>query len=342
MDIEKEIKTRPHVVILGAGASCAALPNGDANKKKISAMNDFIKNLNLTNIISSIVLQTKSTNLEDIYMELDSRSAEEPQCKKVQKKLEKAIYNYFSSFKLPNFATIYDFLVLSLTHKDLIATFNWDPLLVQALCRAQKYTNNIPNVAFLHGNVAVGYCEKDNIIGNIGTKCNCGKLLKPLKLLFPIKNKDYTHDIFIKKAWENFHNALNCAYLVTIFGYSAPKSDISAIEIMKHAWGLSKERKLEQIEIIDLKDEEEIENSWNEFIFSYHYSCFKNFFESSLARFPRRSVEATFDILMNDKWLNGDKGFKENMNFEQIQDIINSLMIEESNNNTFLSDPYIN
>lgn len=35
-------KSRPHVVILGTGASCAAIPHGDKNGKKISAMNGFI------------------------------------------------------------------------------------------------------------------------------------------------------------------------------------------------------------------------------------------------------------------------------------------------------------
>lgn len=66
-----------------------------------------------------------------------------------------------SDFELPDEPTIYDFLVMSLTNKDLIATFNWDPFLVQAIGRIQKYTDNIPQVAFLHGNVAVGYCSDD-------------------------------------------------------------------------------------------------------------------------------------------------------------------------------------
>lgn len=89
-----------------------------------------------------------------------------------------------SEFELPDEPTIYDFLVMSLTSKDLIATFNWDLFLVQALGRAQRYTKNIPQVAFLHGNVAVGYCSDDNIIGNVGNICRCGKELKPMKLLF--------------------------------------------------------------------------------------------------------------------------------------------------------------
>lgn len=32
-EYEYYMKNRPHVVILGAGASCAAIPNGDKNGK---------------------------------------------------------------------------------------------------------------------------------------------------------------------------------------------------------------------------------------------------------------------------------------------------------------------
>lgn len=188
-EYEYFMKNRPHVVILGAGASCAAIPNGDKNGRKISAMSGFIDKLGLNDIISKVSVHTKSDNLEDIYMELDERSKNEPDCNNVKIELEKVIRGYMSSFVLPDEPTIYDFLVMSLTSKDLIATFNWDPFLVQAIGRAQKYTNNIPQVAFLHGNVAVGFCSDDNVIGNVGGICKCGKILEPISLLFPIKKK---------------------------------------------------------------------------------------------------------------------------------------------------------
>ncbi|MFW6223076.1 MAG: hypothetical protein ACOC3T_05645 [Bacteroidota bacterium] len=35
------VNNRPHVVILGAGASAAAFPQGDANGKKLPVMNDL-------------------------------------------------------------------------------------------------------------------------------------------------------------------------------------------------------------------------------------------------------------------------------------------------------------
>ena len=139
-EYEYYMKNRPHVVILGAGASCAAIPSGDKYGRKISAMSGFIDKLGLNEIISKVSIYTKSDNLEDIYMELDERSKNEPDCSAVKNQLEKVIRSYMSEFELPDEPTIYDFLVMSLTSKDLIATFNWDPFLVQALGRAQRYT----------------------------------------------------------------------------------------------------------------------------------------------------------------------------------------------------------
>lgn len=342
-EYECYMKNRPHVVILGAGASCAAIPSGDKYGRKISAMSGFIDKLGLNEIISKVSIYTKSDNLEDIYMELDEQSKNEPDCSAVKNQLEKVIRSYMSEFELPDEPTIYDFLVMSLTSKDLIATFNWDPFLVQALGRAQRYTNNIPQVAFLHGNVAVGYCSDDNIIGNAGSICRCGKELKPMKLLFPIKKKDYSSDEAIAKSWEKLCNALEHAYMVTIFGYSAPKSDAEAVAMLKQAWGAVDDRNLEEIELVDIRDEQTVIDSWNQFIHTHHYSYHTSFFDTTLARCPRRSCEATFDRLMNCIWFDGNKGFKEGMSFSDIDEKTYTLIAEEEQNKgkkEALSNPY--
>jgi hypothetical protein len=73
------MKTRPHVVLLGAGASVAATPHGDKNGNNISVMDGFIDKLNFREIIEGISLNTKSSNLEDIYYELYHR----PECKNI-------------------------------------------------------------------------------------------------------------------------------------------------------------------------------------------------------------------------------------------------------------------
>ena len=58
---------RSHTVILGAGATIAAIPDGDKNGKSSSVMNGLLKKLNLEEILAGVELQTKSENLEDIY-----------------------------------------------------------------------------------------------------------------------------------------------------------------------------------------------------------------------------------------------------------------------------------
>lgn len=77
-------KSRPHVVILGAGASCAVIPKGDRNGMKISAMRGFIDKLGLSDVLKLVSLKTQSDNLEDIYMELDERSRNELTCQTVK------------------------------------------------------------------------------------------------------------------------------------------------------------------------------------------------------------------------------------------------------------------
>lgn len=115
---------RAHTVILGAGATIAAIPNGDKNGKKSSVMTGLIEKLDLGDILATVSLKTTSDNLEDIYSELYAR----PECKEVVNELENRLYNYFSSLEIPDTPTVYDFLILSLTSKDVIATFNWDVL----------------------------------------------------------------------------------------------------------------------------------------------------------------------------------------------------------------------
>ena len=66
-EIERILKSFPHVVILGAGASCACIPNGDKNGLKITAMNNFINKFGLDYLFKDIQLETKSNNLEEIY-----------------------------------------------------------------------------------------------------------------------------------------------------------------------------------------------------------------------------------------------------------------------------------
>ncbi len=334
-EYESLMKNRPHLVILGAGASVAAIPNGDANGKKTSVMAGFIDKLGMRDLIKSVKLKTDSDNLEDIYSELHSRD----DCNEVLDELESRIYDYFMSFVIPKQPTVYDFLILSLREKDVIATFNWDPLLVQAYQRVGEITNKLPKLLFLHGNVCVGLCHEHKRGGPIGSICPvCGEKFVKTKLLYPVKNKDYENDIFIRDNWNAIRHYMKNAFLLTIFGYSAPKTDQSAIDLLKGAWGTSEERKFEEIEIIDIRKEEDLVETWDEFIHTHHYKVMNSFFDSNIARFPRRSCEAEFDRLFNVRWLHGDKGVKSNMSFEDIEKYFENIIADEECDKNILTN----
>ena len=286
------ITRRPHVVILGAGASKAALPNGDRNNCVMPLMNDFVKVLHLNDIIDS------SANFEEIYSDLYDNED------KRLEEIKNRIYSYFDSLRLPDEPTIYDYLILSLRKKDIIATFNWDPFLIQAYQRNSTVTKDLPAMLFLHGNVWEGGCPKCETRGYKKNSCKkCGSIFINSPLLYPIRHKDYNKSYNIKNAWESLKVDLHNAAFVTIFGYNAPDSDVEAKDLMHQAWGEKEERYMEEIEIIDIQPEEDICKKWDSFIFSHHYDYTNSYYGSQLFRFPRRSIEGYYAEKWKAEWL---------------------------------------
>lgn len=312
-EINQLTMAKPHLVILGAGASLASFTNGDKNGKKLPLMNNFIETLGLQDLIDSSGMQFNTTNFEEIYSHLYSNS----KTQELRGQLEQNIYDYFADLELPNTPTVYDHLILSLREKDVIATFNWDPFLVQAYRRNGRYFK-LPKLIFLHGNVEVGYCQNGHIMGNIGQPCSqCGDLLLPTKLLYPIGEKNYHQNEFISRQWAMLQDVLEHSFMVTIFGYGAPVSDTSAIELMKSAWGNSVNRVLEETEIIDIRDEDELRELWDPFIHSHHYRIEKNFYDSWIANHPRRTGEAYINQYIEAKFIDNNP-IPKNLDFENL------------------------
>lgn len=287
-----QIKTvKSHVVILGAGASRASFPKGDRNKKKLPLMVDFVKRVRLAPLLKKTDVEYKGRNFEDVYADLHGKKEYSAICQE----LEEAIYSYFSGLEISDKPCIYDHLMLSLRQKDVIATFNWDPFLIQAYQRNNRGYNNLPQMVFLHGNVSVGVCHKCGERGINGNNCSiCHKLYMPTKLLYPVAKKNYNKDPEISDRWWQLNKVLERAAMVTIFGYGRPTSDVEAISLLKKGWGNPLDRSREQVEIIDRKDrdEKELRNTWASLIHTHHYDIRKDFYESWIAKHPRRSVEA--------------------------------------------------
>jgi hypothetical protein len=303
---------RPHVVLLGAGASVAALPKGDKNGRRLPVMDNFVEVVGLAPILKKLGIANHSQNFETLYSDLIG----DPSHANAVLEIEKCVRDYFSLLELPDHPTVYDHLVLSLREKDLIATFNWDPFLFQACIRNCR-TAKPPRTTFLHGCVALGVDIENKITGPVGRLSSKGKLFEPSKILFPIKKKDYNSDPFISSEWKTLKNYLKHAYVFSIFGYGAPASDVEAVALMKEAWGDVKKREYEETEMIDIKSEKILTKSWKGFIHTHHYQKWDSFYESTIGTHPRRSCEATWNRLMECKWLDLNPIPKE-MNFPDL------------------------
>jgi hypothetical protein len=289
---KKTSLSRPHLVILGAGASVQAFPSGDANGFRLPLMNDLIETVGVQQILDEVGIAHKGRNFEEVYTEI----LEKEGCRSLATNLEQVLADYFRGLSLPSCPTLYDHLLLSLRPKDGVATFNWDPLLFDAASRLAGMIP-LPHIMFLHGNVAIGYCSRHRWKGRPGDSCpRCGKPYKPSRLLYPIKRKDYTSDISVHREWRELHNGLERAYVLTIFGYGAPETDVEAIKLLRRGWGPPGTRGLEQVELIDTAPEATLRARWAQFIESHHYNVFSDFYDSWLARHPRRSCEAVWEM----------------------------------------------
>lgn len=184
---------KPHVVLLGAGASLSAFPHGDANENILPLMANIVDVIGLAKIFKNAGLDV-TQNFETIYPTLK---------KDMKQAVEDKILTYFSDLKLPSKATLYDKILLSLRGKDAVFTFNWDPFLYDAYER-NKEICALPNIFFLHGNVRIGWCNNCYQLGQTNQECSaCSNVYKNVPLLYPIEKKDYfkSHE-YTKSCWE--------------------------------------------------------------------------------------------------------------------------------------------
>ena len=281
---------RPHVVILGAGASVAACPQGDKNGRRLPTMENLVEIVGLGPLLVKYGITNVTENFEALYSSLYSDRSQSG----LTGKIETAVHDYFSSLELPDCPTVYDHLLLSLRKKDAIFTFNWDPFLFDACARNQRF--GLPEIFFLHGNVRTAYCPSHPTRwGAQWLHCpECRTNFHPTRLLYPVKNKNYASDEFIGSLWDAAKWFLESAFTLTIFGYGAPASDIEAVALMKDAWNRAGQKLLERVEIIDIKSPVTLYDTWKPFISHYHYDCRSCFYESFIAKYPRRSSEAIF------------------------------------------------
>ncbi|MBV9658087.1 MAG: hypothetical protein JO295_08245 [Verrucomicrobia bacterium] len=317
--VQDEIKTakfgRPHVVILGAGASLAAFPNGDRNGHRLPLIKNFVEVVGLTALLAQNNVNPPYDNFEGIYSDI----AIDPDKAALRSDIEQRVYDYFAALELPDTPTLYDHLILSLRPKDVIATFNWDPFLWQAAARNYHF-GKVPCLLFLHGNIAIGYCPDCKVMLGRHQHCSrCGQPVAASPLLYPVKQKNYQSDPAIAGHWRTLVRALEKAWTITFFGYGAPSTDVEAVKLLKNAWGDVEKRNLEEIEIIDIRTEEDLLATWEPFIHTHHYKIGTSFYDSYIGRHPRRSCEALWARLMECLFPEGTN-IPANADFDELYD----------------------
>ncbi|MBL8300274.1 MAG: hypothetical protein JNN30_18210 [Rhodanobacteraceae bacterium] len=319
--IEEPLNLPPHVVLLGAGASRAAFPNGDAGGHRLPVMNDFVTVLGLSDLLRDV---PQGANFEDTYSLLRT----DPQYTSVADELEQRIYEYFTELSLPDTATLYDRLVLSMRGTDAIFTFNWDPFLFDAYLRNRDVAT-LPEIFFLHGNVRIGSCLDHGRWGHYAGLCpDCGKPYTSVPLLYPIGKKDYSSSGYIAGSWDNARAWFKGAFTMTVFGYGAPQSDADAVELLRSSWLEKNEREMEHVHIIDLADDDVLHERWAPFTPTLHLHTYRHFSESHLARWPRRSCESIF-YPMRDATPCLDFPLPETESLDELQDFVRKIATHE-------------
>lgn len=320
--ISKKRLLDPHVVILGAGASIASCPF-DKNGNAVPALANIHKILGLTDKLQSYGFSEKEMeNFELLFSNIVGVA----KYSDLQKELEIAVRDYFQSLQIPDVVTLYDYLVLSLTEKDAIITFNWDPFLLQAYLRNIK-VGNLPQLVFPHGNVGVGICYDCKNKGYAKYLCpSCMKLFNDMPLLFPIHKKNYYDNSIIENEWEVAKDYLSRAAGITVFGYGAPETDIEAYNLLKESYKKSNITTIAPFSIINLKSEEETQKKkWSEiyddrmFLFSYSFK------ESILWTSPRVSLEHLFDAILQQQPRSHTKSYRDFETLEELHNFVQTI-----------------
>ncbi len=285
---EKPIKSpKPHVVLLGAGASRAAFLRGEKNGVVLPLMNDLPEVLG--DVWAKLVSKSNAPpgDFESQFSWIKSSSDFSAELESVEENLK----DYFEKIEIPDYPTIYDYLVLGLRQSDIIGTFNWDPLLLQAHERNREVCK-LPDLRFLHGCVYYSTCAEHDVLGSEGQDCPvCKNRLSTGQLLYPEANKDYTRHSFIKRDWDIVQRAIEHSFHLTIFGYRAPETDFNARKLLLDAWGAEESRGSCHVELIDIASADSLFENWREFIPYDHIMHETDFFKSSIARWPRRTYE---------------------------------------------------
>lgn len=136
----------------------------------------------------------------------------------------------------------------------------------------------------------------------------------------------------ISDAWDALRSALKRAFMVTIFGYNAPTSDVTASNILREAWDDPEKTKLEQFEIIDILPENELREKWKDFINKDYYDVHSNIFSSWMLLHLRRPGEAFWNQYIEAKFI-VDNPIPQDKSLSELRNWVEPLLEAERSSN---------
>lgn len=279
------IPTDKHIVILGSGSTVATLKELNTEVNSYTLEN-FCEDPFFTQFLESLDIDYKKMNIEEIcdYLNKSDKEKYEELCKLIRQKYEQ--------IKLPKDTCILEKLLLSLTNKDVVISFNWDSLIIQAYNRVQDFIpqQELPDLLFPHGNVEAGYT--DTKYGCLSNPQNAGFTPSPLNM--PVDELDYLSNRFIQDQWNKFKRHIYEAQMITFFGYSGPPSDAKDMETFFNIF--VQNRDCARFEVID-KDTDtakQVSQKWSQYILytEHEPECRGSFYESRMAIEPRQSIRS--------------------------------------------------
>lgn len=272
-----------HLVVLGAEAASEALPGGERDGRKVPGAHDIAAAAGLTEDLEQLGIPHDKRSFEEIYRDLYGNTSHAPAAARIEQKL----YEHYSSLHLPEQPTLYDHLVLSLRPKDIIASFCWDPFLHDACLRNNSFAP-LPRVLYLVGTIRLGTCRRHRISGRVGTACvQCGSIIQPpnAPLADPGINRAF------KKNLENVVHLLADALLLTVIG---PAHDTVTRDLLRMAEERMLSGSMEEIELISRRKAG-----------SYRLQVVDSFYDSRIAKHPRRTCEAAWNQFVEAKYVKG-------------------------------------
>ena len=275
-----------HLVILGAGSTIAAIPDGDRNGMRAYTLNNFLEDPFYADFLASLDSKYQNLNIEEMCTKMYSED------RQLYEAFERLIRNKYASLELPNGFNLLERLIMSLTSDDAIISFNWDDLIIQAYNRAKQYIPSIllPIIVFPHGNAQA--CYNEHRYGSGRNPNNYG--LRPSPLNMPVDELDYQNNLFIKSQWQILDFYMRYSQMITFFGYRGPVSGIQDFKRMENC--LHSNQICGKIEIIDKTKEDAMQVAQNlENIINLtgdEADCCGSFFESRIAQYPRETLRS--------------------------------------------------